>query len=204
MVDYHINVKRLEKFSNESDIAKETVSLLQKNIQTITTNPPGNEIILAKYLKELIDKENFENISTKIIETAPSRGNLIITVQGTDPENYPTWGFASHLDVVPVNEKYWDHPPFSGELIDDKKVHFEVFFNDVEKVVEIEVKGIEVRDNDCITLISPNSKPISLGTGLSRSDFNEIREKIAKSVSPEIWLKVDNWDAWLYEESQWK
>ena len=90
------------------------------------------------------------------------------------------------------------------ELIDDKKVHFKASFNEIEKVVEIEVKGIKMKDRDMITLISPNSKPISFGTGLSRSDFNEIREKIANSVSSEIWLKVDNWDAWLYEESQWK
>ena len=89
------------------------------------------------------------------------------------------------------------------ELIDDKKVHSKVFFNDIKKVVEIEVKKIDERDWDMLTLISSNSKPIFFGTGLSRSDFNEIREKIANSVSSEIWLKVDNWDAWLYEESQW-
>ncbi len=111
-------INRLPKFSNTSDIAKETIMFLQDNIRIDTSNPPGNELTLAKLIQEKFEKEKNPLIRTKIIETVPSRGNLIVTIQGSDPSNNPCWGFASHLDVVPVGEdEEWKYPPFSGELV---------------------------------------------------------------------------------------
>ncbi|MBN2155552.1 MAG: M20/M25/M40 family metallo-hydrolase [Candidatus Lokiarchaeota archaeon] len=107
---------RLDLFTKNDSVINETIELLQLMIQTDTTNPPGNEIILAKKLQELIQKEKCDYISTKIIETYSSRGNLILTVHGTAPEKHPTWGFHGHLDVVRA-EGDWKYPPFSGELV---------------------------------------------------------------------------------------
>lgn len=118
-------VNRLSKFSNTSKIAKETIEFLQENIRIDTSNPPGNEIFLAKYIKEKLEKERNPLIQMKLIETKPDRGNLIVTIKGSDPDNNPCWGFASHLDVVPVGEdEEWEHPPFSGELVQKKHDQF--------------------------------------------------------------------------------
>lgn len=114
---------RMEKFSNEGEIADETIKLMQMNLQTDTTNPPGNEMVLAKKMKEYFDKEKIPFVKTEIIETAPNRGNLIVTVEGTDP-NGKIYGFASHLDVVPAEPELWKHHPFSGEVTQEPHDRF--------------------------------------------------------------------------------
>jgi len=122
-MDTYENIERLEKFSNSSEIAEQAIKLLQMCIQVDTTNPPGNEITLARKLKEIFDKVDSSFLKTKLIETAPNRGNLIVDYQGTDPGNYPTWGFAAHLDVVPAPGD-WDHPPISGDITETENDRF--------------------------------------------------------------------------------
>ena len=113
-----LKINRLPQFLPETDLIKEAIEFLQLNIRTKTINPPGNELVLAKIIKNKIDTKNIQFVTTKIIETGVNRGNLIVDIEGTDPDNNPTWGFASHLDVVPAkDEKDWDYPPFSGELV---------------------------------------------------------------------------------------
>ncbi|MHA1791492.1 MAG: M20/M25/M40 family metallo-hydrolase [Promethearchaeota archaeon] len=116
-------LKISEKFSPGSRKEKEVIELLQMMIQTDTSNPPGNETVLAEKLKDYIDKKGFDNVKTKIIESKPTRGSLIITIDGSNPDKYPTWGFMSHLDVVPA-EGRWKHPPFSGEIVNDEHDKF--------------------------------------------------------------------------------
>ena len=116
-------VIRMEKFSNEGPIAEETIKLMQMCIQTDTTNPPGNETILAKKLKDYFDRENIPFLKTEIIEPLPGRGNLIVTVEGTDP-NGKIYGFASHLDVVPAEPALWKHDPFSGDITEEAHDRF--------------------------------------------------------------------------------
>ncbi|MBD3254706.1 MAG: hypothetical protein GF383_06415, partial [Candidatus Lokiarchaeota archaeon] len=112
------NLNRLSKFSSNSDVEKEAIELLQECVRTETVNPPGNEMVLAKKLQEKFEAENNPLIATKIIETVIGRGNLIVTITGSDPDNHPCWGFASHLDVVPIeSESDWKYPPFSAELV---------------------------------------------------------------------------------------
>ncbi|MBD3197576.1 MAG: M20/M25/M40 family metallo-hydrolase, partial [Candidatus Lokiarchaeota archaeon] len=109
---------RLPKFCSGGELEQETVTFLQENIRINTTNPPGNELPLAKLIKKKFDQEQNPLIKTKIIETRPNRGNLIVEIKGSDPENHPCWGFASHLDVVPAgNEDDWEYPPFSAEIV---------------------------------------------------------------------------------------
>lgn len=45
----------------------------------------------------------------------------VITWQGTDP-TLPSILLNSHMDVVPVVEKSWVHPPFGAD-IDDGKIY---------------------------------------------------------------------------------
>ena len=114
----------MDKFLNDKTIAEEAIRMLQKHIRVDTTNPPGNEIKLAEIIKKDFDDFISENkidwITTKILMTGDIRANLIIDITGSDPSNNPSWGFASHMDVVPAEPDYWDHPPFSGELVQDE------------------------------------------------------------------------------------
>lgn len=116
-------IQWLTKFKPGGKLTNETIAILQFLIQHDTTNPPGNEMELAKKIQQRYDGLDCDYMTTKIIETAPGRGNLIVTIKGSDPENHKDWGFAGHLDVVPA-EGEWDHPPFSGEVVQHKHDRF--------------------------------------------------------------------------------
>jgi len=106
---------RNPKFANDSALSKDTIALLQAMVRIDTSNPPGNEIACAKFLEDFWKKQQLPHTSTKILESEPGRASLIITIEGTDPKA-PSYGFMSHIDVVPAEGK-WTHPPFSGELV---------------------------------------------------------------------------------------
>ena len=91
-------VKRLPQFSSDSKIAKEAIEFLQQNIRIDTTNPPGNEMVLAKIIQKKFETEQNSLTQTKIIETKPGRGNLIVDIQGSDPMEISTffWRISSN------------------------------------------------------------------------------------------------------------
>lgn len=81
--------------------------LILKNLIRInTTNPPGNETLVARYLKQIFDQEG---ISNEIIEPAEGRGSFIARL-GTGPRKLL---FISHADVVAAGDD-WDFDPFGG------------------------------------------------------------------------------------------
>lgn len=101
--------------SEEIDWAKvkdEATELLSRYIQVNTINPPGNEIQGALFLKALLDEEG---IQSDIIESEKGRGNLIAKMKGTGDK--PSLLLLHHIDVVPVEEKKWHHPPLSGKVV---------------------------------------------------------------------------------------
>jgi acetylornithine deacetylase/succinyl-diaminopimelate desuccinylase-like protein len=87
------------------------VDLLRKYLQIDTTNPPGNELKAALFLKEILDREG---IPAEIDEFAPGRANLLATLPGSGKKR-PLL-LASHSDVVPADPSRWSVPPFSGEV----------------------------------------------------------------------------------------
>ena len=110
--------KFLDQFNPDLDspARKTAISLLQMMIQTNTVNPPGNENQLAEKLQKWVKEQGFDFVKTTNLGKTPVRANLIIEIPGTDPHNNPSWGFMSHIDVVPI-EGNWEHQPFSGELV---------------------------------------------------------------------------------------
>ena len=112
-------------FSNESALAKEAIKLLQQSIQHKTVNPPGNELELAEYYQKYLESQDLPEVHSDIIEVAPQRGNLIVTIAGTEADSRPIWAFCSHLDVVSAsNEDDWCYPPFEGRLVKGEKDTF--------------------------------------------------------------------------------
>lgn len=81
-----------------------------KNLLRIdTSNPPGNESAAARYLANVLAKEN---IAASIIEAAPGRANLVARLPGSG-KKAPLL-LNGHLDVVPADADKWRHPPFGA------------------------------------------------------------------------------------------
>ena len=96
---------------NWDQAGSEAVERLRRMLRFDTTNPPGNELALARDLA----KEAEENgLRAVVYESAEERGNLVIRVKG-DGSRRPLL-LLSHLDVVPAEPDRWRFPPFAGEL----------------------------------------------------------------------------------------
>ncbi len=91
----------------------EAVAWLQDYIRVDTRNPPGNEILGARFFAEVFDREG---IPYEIAESAPGRGNIWARLEGGDE---PGLVLLHHMDVVPADPDYWTTDPLSGELKDD-------------------------------------------------------------------------------------
>lgn len=90
---------------------EKALQVLRDLVRMDTTNPPGNEIACARYLKALLEPAGIE---THIIEPAPGRGSLIARLRGSG-EAAPLM-IMGHLDVVTANPEEWRYPPFSAEI----------------------------------------------------------------------------------------
>ncbi len=96
-----------------AETEREIVGHLQTLIRFDTTNPPGNELPAARYLQEVLEREE---IPTQVLESAPGRANVIARLAG-DGTRRPLL-LMSHLDVVPAEPDKWQHPPFDGDVVD--------------------------------------------------------------------------------------
>jgi acetylornithine deacetylase/succinyl-diaminopimelate desuccinylase-like protein len=92
-------------------LEEEAVAILSRYIRVNTANPPGNEIQAAQFLREIFEKEGIE---TRIIESAPGRGNIFARLRGDGSKKALV--LLHHMDVVPADAKHWQEPPFSGTV----------------------------------------------------------------------------------------
>ena len=92
--------------------AAEAAELLSTYIQINTTNPPGNETEGAKFLQDVLQRNE---ISSEIIESLPGRGSLISNCTGGKA---PEIMLLHHLDVVPAEADRWQVEPYSGLIRD--------------------------------------------------------------------------------------
>lgn len=95
-----------------SALEDEAVGRLQEYIRIDTTNPPGNESRGVEFFARIFDEEG---IAYESVESAPGRGNIWARLPGS-PE--PGLMLLNHIDVVPADERYWSHSPFSGDIQD--------------------------------------------------------------------------------------
>lgn len=58
---------------------------------------------------------------TKYYPVDRLRPIVVLTWKGTQPE-LPSILLNSHMDVVPVFEKHWTHPPFAADIDADGKI----------------------------------------------------------------------------------
>ena len=94
-------------------VGEEVVAHLRRLIQFDTTNPPGNELPLARYLEETLAAAGIE---TRLFEPAPGRAALVARLRG-DGSKLPVVLMA-HMDVVGVEAGRWSVDPFGGVVRD--------------------------------------------------------------------------------------
>jgi len=98
-----------------SPLKQEALHNFQQYLRMDTSNPPGNELPTARFLKALLDKEGIEN---QLFELGPENGknraNLYAILRG-DGSRKPLV-FLHHMDVVPADPQFWAFPPFSGQI----------------------------------------------------------------------------------------
>jgi len=96
-----------------NSVRHETIEHLQALIRFNTTNPPGNELSLARYLTDVLTAAG---IDCQLFEPAPRRGAVIARLRGDGSER-PVLMMA-HMDVVGVEPEHWSVEPFAGEIRD--------------------------------------------------------------------------------------
>lgn len=89
------------------------VDLMQQYLRINTSNPPGNELRTATFLKSVFDREG---IASEIFEYTPGRANIIARIKG-DGAKRPII-LLSHMDVVTADPAKWKEDPFSGKIVD--------------------------------------------------------------------------------------
>ena len=90
-------------------LGDEATALLSQYIRINTTNPPGNEIMAARWLADVLRRDGIE---ARIFEPAPGKANLYARLAG-DGSSRPII-LLNHMDVVLASPDYWSVDPFSG------------------------------------------------------------------------------------------
>src|ERR1700737_284112 len=108
---------RAQAPSSQPDLGKladEAQGWLADMIRINTSNPPGNEMAVAKYISAILQKEN---ISNEVVELTPGRGVVIGRLQaGPLPDPANALLLVAHQDTVGVDAKKWTVDPFGAVI----------------------------------------------------------------------------------------
>src|ERR1044071_2272666 len=85
------------------------VDLMQQYLRVNTSNPPGNELEAAKFLKKIFDQHGIEN---ETFEYKPGRANIIARLKGNGAKRPII--LLSHMDVVTADHASWEVDPFAA------------------------------------------------------------------------------------------
>lgn len=92
---------------------REALEVLIDLVKLDTSQPAGNEILAARYLKSRLDAEG---IPSTIYEPEPGRASIVARMRGSGAKR-PLL-LLGHLDVVAVERDEWSFNPFAGEVKD--------------------------------------------------------------------------------------
>src|SRR6266852_2036985 len=87
----------------------EALHFLTELVKIDTSNPPGNEVKAAEYIKGVLAAEG---IPAQVYESVPGRGNLVARLKGNGKKK-PLL-LMGHLDVVGVERDKWTVDPFAA------------------------------------------------------------------------------------------
>ncbi len=92
---------------------QETITHLQAMIRMNTSNPPGNELPVARYLDSTLKAEGIE---THLFEPAPGRAAFVARLAGNGSKQPVI--LMAHMDVVGVEHDKWTVDPFAAIIRD--------------------------------------------------------------------------------------
>ena len=101
---------------NWDSLSAETLRTLASYLQINTTNPPGNELAAARWLKSILDREGIEARILDTVELGANRANLYARLRGNGSKK--AIALVHHMDVVPASPASWSVDPFSGVIKD--------------------------------------------------------------------------------------
>ena len=128
-----------------SQIETEAIGWLQGLIRIDTTNPPGNELVAAKYLAAILKQEG---IPSEIFESAPGRGFIVARLSANSmPDPSHALLLMGHLDVVGVDKTKWTVDPF-GAVIQGNYLYGRGSFDDKGMVIANLATLIELKRLD--------------------------------------------------------
>ncbi len=94
----------------------EVVTLDRDLIRLNTSNPPGNEALVANYMRDRLAPLGFE---VDVIQTpTPGKAHLIARLRSADPVGKPIV-LSAHADTVGVEADLWSVDPFAGAISGD-------------------------------------------------------------------------------------
>ncbi len=94
-------------------VGREAAALLSQYVAINTTNPPGNELETAAWLKAVLARDGIE---AQVFEPRPGKANLYARLAG-DGSARPLI-LLNHMDVVLASPEYWKVDPFAGVVKD--------------------------------------------------------------------------------------
>jgi acetylornithine deacetylase/succinyl-diaminopimelate desuccinylase-like protein len=98
-------------------LESDAILWLQGLIRINTTNPPGNELAAAKYLRDILQREG---IPAEIFESTAGRGFMVARLSSSPvPDPSRALLLMGHLDVVGADKTKWRVDPFGGVIQDN-------------------------------------------------------------------------------------
>lgn len=97
-------------------LALEGQRILSDYLKINTTNPPGNEMKAAVFLKAILEREGIPVQILDTTELGPGRANLYARLKGNGAKR--AIALVNHMDVVPATPSFWQVDPFSGIVKD--------------------------------------------------------------------------------------
>ena len=96
----------------------EVVTLLQDLVRINTSNPPGNEALVADLLRTRLEPLGFQ---IEIVQTPTAgKAHFIARLPATAPDGRKPLLLAGHEDVVGVEAPLWTVDPFGGVIQDGR------------------------------------------------------------------------------------
>src|SRR6201998_4327909 len=92
-------------------LGERTRQYLADLVRLDTSNPPGNETLVANYLKQVADSHG---IACDLLGNDPTRLSFVARLRGSGEGGSPLLLMA-HSDVVPAERADWTVDPFSAE-----------------------------------------------------------------------------------------
>ena len=105
----------MDKQMDEKKLVEDAAATLSRYVQFDTTNPPGNEMPAALWLKDQLANRNITS-HIELHEPVDGRGLVVARIAGTEP--LKPLMINHHIDVVAADPGQWTHPPFSGRIVD--------------------------------------------------------------------------------------